>query len=61
MKNRADVVAVILFYFFVDLCHIDRYIRHNDRQKMGGTWFENEDSDKIINIIYKDDIQHQQR
>ena len=51
----------ILCFIFVDLCHIDRYIRHNDRQKMGGTWFENEDSDKIINIIYKDDIQHQQR
>ena len=28
---------------------------------MEGTWFENEDSDKIINIIYKDDKQHQQR
>lgn len=57
----ADAVGNILFYFLL-ICAIlsDKQDILTDKN-MGGTWFENEDSDKIINIIYKDDIQHQQR
>ena len=61
MKNRADVVAVILFYFLLVCVILSGKQDILTDKNIEGTWFENEDSDKIINIIYKDDIQHQQR
>lgn len=57
----ADAVGIILFHFLL-ICVIlsDKQDILTDKN-IEGTWFENEDSDKMINSINKDDKQHQQR
>lgn len=57
----ADAVGIILFHFLLVYVILSGKQDILTDKNIEGTWFENEDSDKIINIIYKDDKQHQQR
>ena len=57
----ADAVGIILFHFLLVYVILSGKQDILTDKNIEGTWFENEDSDKIINIINKDDKQHQQR
>ena len=57
----ADAVGIILFHYLLICVILSGKQDILTDKNIEGTWFENEDSDKIINIINKDDKQHQQR
>ncbi len=57
----ADAVGIILFHFLLICVILSGKQDILTDKNIEGTWFENEDSDKMINSINKDDKQHQQR